>query len=526
MEFDYKALPDDPTKEVISWAERRLLGNVHALIYRASWYRDPLTGVKDDCVEVFCSQCGNTRKMDKVRAGGCHLNYSAAPFGFRGFAGEAVISGESTLCPVCKRPAKALYFSSVRDEYKLASCLVLDIQRVQDRLALIYWTIQRRIDDRGIETTWTFPKVAYVVGRRRIDAYEFNRGSGWYARYQYKDLVGNEGTPYPWKKEILEGTTAENCKLDLYMKCKGNKYPVSYLRLWVQRPSVENLLVQGVGNILSEMIERDCRGNYGEVIIPKLSDVNWKDKRPAQMLGLTKELLRYAAKQNWKLHELEVFRTIAQRETLKPESDVPLLRQCGVPNVKHLLDKQTAGSIIQAARYLAKQKKCDAVTLVDYWRLVRLNGGDLQQRSVRWPQDLHHAHDNEASKQRFEKQKGYPRQFAQRIEALSPLSYSADGLLIRPVMSAEELYQEGQKLHHCVYSYLDRFVTAKTAIFLIRKEDDPETPFFTLELDEANMVVRQNRGLRNCARTPEVQAFEEKWLTWASTQKKERSKSA
>ena len=93
-------------------------------------------------------------------------------------------------------------------------------------------------------------------------------------------------------------------------------------------------------------------------------------------------------------------------------------------------------------------------------------------------------------------------------------------------MSAEELYQEGQKLHHCVYSYLERFVTGKTAILLIRKADDPDTPFYTLELNEADMFVCQNRGLRNCAKTPEVQAFEDKWLDWAKAQKKEGRKTA
>ncbi len=37
---------------------------------------------------------------------------------------------------------------------------------------------------------------------------------------------------------------------------------------------------------------------------------------------------------------------------------------------------------------------------------------------------------------------------------------------------------------------------------------------YTLELDERKLTVRQNRGMRNCPRTPEVQAFEELWLSW------------
>lgn len=36
----------------------------------------------------------------------------------------------------------------------------------------------------------------------------------------------------------------------------------------------------------------------------------------------------------------------------------------------------------------------------------------------------------------------------------------------------------------------------------------------TLELDERELTVQQNRGMRNCPRTPEVRAFEDLWLSW------------
>ena len=52
-------------------------------------------------------------------------------------------------------------------------------------------------------------------------------------------------------------------------------------------------------------------------------------------------------------------------------------------------------------------------------------------------------------------------------------------------------------------------------------------PFFTLEFDEKTKTVRQNRGLRNCARTPEVNAFEKAWLDHiCRAKRKERTKIA
>ena len=88
------------------------------------------------------------------------------------------------------------------------------------------------------------------------------------------------------------------------------------------------------------------------------------------------------------------------------------------------------------------------------------------------------------------------------------------GLLIRPAASQRELTAEGDALHHCVGSYGEAHAAGRTAIFFIRRSGRPREPFYTLELDEKELKVRQNRGKNNCARTPEVEAFEEEWLAW------------
>ena len=103
-------------------------------------------------------------------------------------------------------------------------------------------------------------------------------------------------------------------------------------------------------------------------------------------------------------------------------------------------------------------------------------------------------------------------QFAKRLTELEWLSFQADGLLIRPCADEDALIQEGRELHHCVASYAKRHAEGKTAILFIRKAKAPDKPFFTLEFDEKDLQVRQNRGKRNCDRTPEVAAFEKVWL--------------
>ena len=113
-------------------------------------------------------------------------------------------------------------------------------------------------------------------------------------------------------------------------------------------------------------------------------------------------------------------------------------------------------------------------------------------------------------------------QLIERYEELYKYTFEYDGISIRPPKTAAELREEGMKLNHCVFSYADSHAKGKTAILFIRRTDEPDKPYFTLELDEKKLTVKQNRGKGNCARTKEVIAFEEKWLGYIKKKMKER----
>lgn len=81
-------------------------------------------------------------------------------------------------------------------------------------------------------------------------------------------------------------------------------------------------------------------------------------------------------------------------------------------------------------------------------------------------------------------------------------------------------------MSHCVSTYGAKHAEGETAIFFIRRKNRPKEPYYTLEFNEKEMEVRQNRGKRNCPRTPEIQAFENLWLSWvrAGAPRDERGK--
>ena len=71
--------------------------------------------------------------------------------------------------------------------------------------------------------------------------------------------------------------------------------------------------------------------------------------------------------------------------------------------------------------------------------------------------------------------------------------------------NAEEIRREGRTLNHCVGNYVERVAKGETLILFVRKESDPETPYFTLEYRNNHVV--QCRGKFNCAMPKEVESF-------------------
>jgi hypothetical protein len=160
--------------------------------------------------------------------------------------------------------------------------------------------------------------------------------------------------------------------------------------------------------------------------------------------------------------------------------------------------------------------------LRDYWNMARALNMDLEDSQVKWPKNLTQAHDRAVERYQRQKDERLEENFVRRREELEKFAWSADGILIRPCADQEELQREGKELHHCVATYAERHADGTSAIFFIRRASEPDKPWFTLELDEKRLTVRQNRGLRNCDRTPEIQAFENAWLAWLRAGKKRK----
>ena len=542
-----KLIPQEPITDVVAFAQQQGEFENAYMIYRSERVYDPLNIGTVCSVKVTCSACGHTFYAEKVPAGGCRHSCAPASFGWKDEQmPNAVIDGDKTLCPNCCKEAKTVHIGSMRsyggeliDDTWVTELSRLPIEGLADRLVLTEWCIRRCINKQGTVRYEIWPFTAWVVEEKkivRLMGYMKNIGGRiclfgeWRQRKQFEDVYGSAKLIVPWDKSLLEGTTAENSKLDLYQTEKWGRELVSYLALWRRRPHVENLLVQGCGNLVRTWIKKEMDSGYYRGGIPKLEEVNWKEKRPAQMLGLTKDEFRHMRQGHWNAEDLGKYKLVRDSGVpVRLPQDMELLKKVENYDCSRILEEAPKSDFWRTVRYLVKQKE-HWYTLRDYRSMARNAGRDMTDNLVQWPRNLTAAHNRYVEERRalMERQDAERRTkeaerrameraerhylFTQRAAALEWLFFEAAGLLIRPCANEDELIQEGHELHHCVSSYAKSHAEGKTAILFIRQAKAPDKPFFTLEFDEKNLTVVQNRGLRNCDRTPEVAAFEKAWL--------------
>ncbi len=90
--------------------------------------------------------------------------------------------------------------------------------------------------------------------------------------------------------------------------------------------------------------------------------------------------------------------------------------------------------------------------------------------------------------------------------------YSNDNYSIIACKDLSELHYEEKALNHCVGSYIDSVGNGREYILFLRKNDDIETPFYTVDVTPNN-IVRQIHGKCNCNVIAELEPFIKEWAS-------------
>ena len=186
---------------------------------------------------------------------------------------------------------------------------------------------------------------------------------------------------------------------------------------------------------------------------------------------------------------------------------------------KHLSPEQLMNYIQrQVAESYGGKRKARSVleTYEDYLSMVEKLGKDMSDAMVYRPRELKRRHNEaveehnkylEAERARMDRE--HAKAEAERMEEKYPGSegileeirpkyeYQGEQFLVIVPKSFFDITSEGMALHHCVGNterYFDRILQHETYICFLRRTEDPEKPFYTLEVEPGG-TIRQHRGM-------------------------------
>lgn len=287
----------------------------------------------------------------------------------------------------------------------------------------------------------------------------------------------------------------------------------NYFNFYHRHPFVEQLLKIGWYTLVKELFEDDGKAERegfknGRNILETCRITR------AQFL-----LLREATNGNPKIRDLRIVKHAEQKEIRLTVVDLKILRlthnEGYCDYFDNFLDAMKYTTLHKLNKYLKNQKIMHTKDYFDYTGWLLEMGYDMRNKFNIYPRNFIEKHDEMAKayqnfkdKQHREDIKKFNRllkKMRKEFKEDNPLNLQVQGLFIRLPYRVEELKTEGEILHHCVGTYIDKVMKCKTTIFFVRRIENPDEPFYTLEWRDHKIV--QCRGFRNCSMTPEVKAF-------------------
>ena len=362
--------------------------------------------------------------------------------------------------------------------------------------------------------------------------YKMGRDSDSYV-YRWRDPVGHgwcwnpselqvprQTVLYNTDFEILSTTCMRYSCFDLFLKKivptmrHTSAWIVdNYLNFYHKYPFVEQMLKIGWYTLVRELFE-----DNGKVEREDFSN----GRSILETCGITRTqflLLREVTGGNPEARDLRIVKHAAHKGIRLTADDLRELRyvhdEGRYDYFDEFLDAMEYTTIHKLKKYLIKQNIRHTQDYFDFTGWLLEMGYDMRNEFNIYPRNFVEKHD-EMSKayQKFKDKKHREdikkfnrllKQMRKDVTVDNPINLQIQGLFIRLPYQATELKTEGETLHHCVGTYIDRVLKGETTIFLVRRIEEPDKPYYTLEWKNHRIV--QCRGSHNCDMTPEVKAF-------------------
>lgn len=299
---------------------------------------------------------------------------------------------------------------------------------------------------------------------------------------------------YSGLRQFVEHRLLRPCHPDFAMRDI-----ISYIRFEKMYPVVERICKRGLYSILEdEFLEM--------TVLRGIRRMKLSCEKVSDALGMSEAFVKMLIQTGESKTTLEMLQRLYEMDpNMRPE-DFEWLRANGIAatDVERIF-AETPMTVMRLCEYLEHVRinqcfdpKPAIVDWYDYLRAAKTIEVDLTDNKAKYPSSLKREHDRAVAKQKviFDAKKDeFFREQTDRYGAL--YGYRDEHYLITVPKDMKDLFEEGRKLCHCVGSYSDRIIKGETCIMFIRKTEEPDKPYFTIEVNQRDNYVVQLRGLSN-----------------------------
>lgn len=413
---------------------------------------------------------------------------------------EKPIHNEPCRCPVCNK--KAIYKAKGKQSSIYMEKKAIIMQKTETGFVSRFFELRYQANLTGESISVCEAARAMHDGKRVRDYYSYSYYGG--ERWTDSNSTGTvTGIGYVYTKNldaVLDGTPFKYCAMaELQKNTDG---PIQHTRLlerFESYPFIEYMIKMGLYRLTNEYLESPYEAN-----------LDYEQRRPDKLLKLPKDKINDLIRINGGIHSLLRMRVECTMKRSFTAEEAGIIDQYKV-GLTSLLEVEQYTGMTKFLRYLKKQisTKKESRNFVNDWKdyIRMLQADDLELTTANmFPRSLKEEHDKMANAiktmKNMEKNEKYKQMIYQYMERYS---FASKGLVIMVPESLEDIVKEGNEQHHCVASYVDRVAAGGTCILLLRKEEEPDKPFFTLEIQDVSIV--QCRGKYNEDQTPEVKKF-------------------
>lgn len=278
----------------------------------------------------------------------------------------------------------------------------------------------------------------------------------------------------------------------LFQRNKGTKCDAEeVLRKAVEYPALEKLIKLGMDRLVIDIFY--CHSET----------LDLRGSRPEEILKLNKVYRKIAVEMDVNQRELRVVQSAYRAEVTVSKE----LLQRAMPYLEHRSIEDNIlfwkdGKVEKTINYFEKLHREKEVNRTYILRDYEDYKSQLQKlhmplnRTNRFPQDFYEAH-AELSRLIREKEdavkalkiKEQNKLLKKQVKELKKLYYvnSKEFVIVFPE-SKQDFVTEGQKQHNCVGGYFERMVLGKTTVFFLRRKEEPDTPFCTVEFVGGKLI--------------------------------------